>query len=295
MRRPGRVDLRGAAVLGVGLILPLIGIARANVWGWGSLRVIGLVVVGLVILAGWVALERRTEEPLADVTTLGRPPVLLTNIATLFVGFGMFGSYILIPQLAESPTSSGYGLGLSATSAGLMMLPGALVMLFVGPLSGVLGSRMGNKVPLTLGALTTAVGLLLMGLFHASEPPIIIFNLISSVGIGLAYAAMPNLIVDAVPPEQTGEATGFNAVVRSIGSSLGSQVTAAILAGSVLASTQLPSESGYTAAFLTSGAVAIVAALVGAVIPRASHGHLSPLAEVGAAAPLPEPAYSTDR
>ena len=295
VRNPGRLDLRGAAVLGVGLVLPMIAIARANSWGWLAGRTLGLIAAGAVILAAWVVLERRTKEPLADVATLARPPVLMTNLTTLMVGFGMFGSFILIPQLAESPTSTGYGFGLSATAAGLLMLPAALVMLGAGPLSGILGARLGNKVPLALGAVTTAAGLLAMGAAHGSEVEILVFNVITSIGIGLAYAAMPNLIVDAVPRRQTGEATGFNAVVRSIGSSLGSQVTAAILAGSVLTSTHLPGDSGYTAAFLVSGGVALVAALFAVVIPRSSHGHLPLAAEVGAAGPLADPAYAIER
>jgi MFS family permease len=246
----------------------MIAIARASTWGWGAPRTLLLIAAGVLILVAWLALERRTPEPLADVETLSTPPVLMTNIATVLVGFGMFGSYILIPQLAESGTSTGYGFGLSATGAGLLMLPGALVMLVVGPVSGVLGARLGNKVPLTLGGLTTAVGLALMGVAHGSQADLLAFNLITSVGIGLAYAAMPNLIVDAVPRHRTGEATGFNAVVRSVGSSLGSQVTAAILAGSVLASTGLPGDDGYTTAFLVSAAVALVAGVVAAFIPR---------------------------
>ena len=76
----------------------------------------------------------------------------MTNVATLLVGFGMFGSFILIPQLAEAPESTGYGFGLDATGAGLLMVPGALVMLVAGPLSGVLGTRFGSRVPLALGA-----------------------------------------------------------------------------------------------------------------------------------------------
>jgi MFS family permease len=275
MRTPGRVDVRGAAVLGVGLVLPMVAIARANVWGWGAPRTLALIAAGLAILVGWLGLQRRTAEPLADVKTLAAPPVLMTNIATVLVGFGMFGSYVLIPQLAEASTSTGYGFGLSATSAGLLMLPGALVMLFIGPVSGVLGARLGNKVPLAVGGLVTATGLILMGVAHGSELEILVFNLITSIGIGLAYAAMPNLIVDAVPLHQTGEATGFNAVVRSVGSSLGSQVTAAILAGSVLASTNLPGDGGYTTAFLVSGGVALVAALAAVTIPRTAHSQSS--------------------
>lgn len=295
VRTPGKVDVRGAAVLGVGLVLPMVGIARANVWGWGSPKVLVLVVVGLAILVFWVTLQRRTAEPMANITTLRRPPVLMTNIATILVGFGMFGAYILIPQLAEAPESTGYGFGLSATAAGVLMLPSALAMLFVGPVSGILGARMGNKVPLALGGATTAVGLILMGAWHGSEWEILVFNTIASIGIGLAYAAMPNLIVDAVPPEQTGQATGFNAVVRSVGSSLGSQVTAAILAGSVLASTDLPSDSGFANAFYISGAVALIASVAAFLIPTdGGHDHLPVAAEIGAAAPLGDPAYATE-
>lgn len=293
---PGKVDLRGAAVLGVGLVLPMVAIARANDWGWGSPEVLALIVVGLAILAFWVTLQKRTEEPMADIAALRRPPVLMTNVATVLVGFGMFGAYILIPQLAESPESTGYGFGLSATGAGVLMLPSALAMLFIGPVSGILGARMGNKVPLALGGAITAVGLILMGAWHSSEWEILVFNTVASVGIGLAYAAMPNLIVDAVPPEQTGQATGFNAVVRSVGSSLGSQVTAAILAGSVLASTKLPSDVGFADAFYISGAIALVAAVAALLIPSdGGHDHLSIAAEMGAAAPLGDPAYATER
>jgi EmrB/QacA subfamily drug resistance transporter len=296
VRTPGKVDLRGAAVLGVGLVLPMVAIARANDWGWTSAKVVALIVVGLAILAFWVWLQKRTEEPMADIATLRRPPVLMTNVATVLVGFGMFGAYILIPQLAEAPESTGYGFGLSATASGVLMLPSALAMLFVGPVSGILGAKMGNKVPLALGGAITAVGLILMGAAHGSEWEILVFNTIASVGIGLAYAAMPNLIVDAVPPHQTGQATGFNAVVRSVGSSLGSQVTAAVLSGSVLASTQLPSDDGFAAAFFISGAIALVAAVAAVLIPTdGGHEHLPVAAEMGAAAPLPDPAYATDR
>ena len=115
VRTPGRVDVRGAAILAIGLALPLYGIAEANRWGWTSPKTLGLTAAGLVILAAWVAIERRTEAPLADIPTLSRPPVLMTNIATLLTGFGMFGSFILIPQLAEASTSTGYGFDASAT------------------------------------------------------------------------------------------------------------------------------------------------------------------------------------
>jgi MFS family permease len=298
IRTPGRVDIRGAVILGGGLALPLYAIAEANRWGWLSTKTLGLIAVGLAILAVWVAIERRTPDPLADIPTLIRPPVLMTNIATLLTGFGMFGSFILIPQLAEAPASTGYGFGASATGAGLLMVPGALTMLLAGPLSGVLGNRFGSKIPLAIGGLVSATGLLLLGVAHGSQAEVLIFTIVMFTGIGLAFAAMPNLIVDAVPQHQTGEATGFNALVRSVGSSLGSQVSASILAGSIVAQGALPSDGSFQTAFVVSAGVAIVAAATALLIPiprRGTGEHLSVAGEIGAAGPLGDPAYAVER
>jgi EmrB/QacA subfamily drug resistance transporter len=287
-RSPGRIDVRGALVLALGLTLPLLAIARANEWGWGSARTLLLLAAGVAVLAGWVALQKRTVQPLADVALLARPPVLMTNIATLLVGFGMFGSFILIPQLAESPESTGYGFGLDATGAGLLMLPGALMMLVAGPFAGVLVRRFGGKLPLALGAFISAAALAAMGLDHGTQGAMIAWNIVLSIGIGLAFAAMPNLIFDAVPMSETGEATGFNTLVRSVGASLGSQISAAILTGSVIAGAVLPSDDGYTTAFLVSAGIAAVAALVSLAIPR-----VGDQAPVAARSPIPrEPALA---
>jgi EmrB/QacA subfamily drug resistance transporter len=293
IRTPARLDVRGAVVLAVGLVLPLIAISRAHQVGWGSSRTLLLIGAGLVVLGLWVALERRTAEPLADIDALTRPPVLITNVATLLVGFGMFGSFVLIPTLAEAPTATGYGLGLDATRAGALLLPGALAMLVFGPLSGIVGSRLGNKVPLAVGGFLTALGLALLALAHGSGLEIILFSLVMSSGIGLAFAAMPNLIIEAVPPHQTGEATGFNALVRSVGSSLGSQVSATILATSAVAG--IPTDAGFTHAFAVSAGVAACAGVAAVFIPRAvQHAHAPTLDEVGAASPLAEPAYAPE-
>ena len=291
IRTPARVDLRGALVLAVGLVLPLIGITQANSVGWSSTRTLGLIGAGLVVLAFWVALERRTIQPLVDIGALTSPPVLITNLSTLLVGFGMFGSFILIPTLAQASTSTGYGFGDDATRAGLLLLPGTLAMLALGPLSGVIGSRVGNKVPLAIGGMLTALGLALLAAAHGSQAEIVAFSLVMSAGIGLAFAAMPNLIIDAVPPHQTGEATGVNALVRSVGSSLGSQVSATILTASAVAG--VATDAGFTRAFAVSAVVAACAGVAAIAIPRVGdRAHAPALDEIGAASPLGEPAYS---
>ena len=287
VRTPGRVDVRGAAVLAVGLVPPLYAISRANDWGWGSGRTLGLIAAGVAVLAAFVALQRRTRQPLADVEALVWPPVLMTNLATLLVGFGMFGSFILIPQLAEAPAASGFGFGLDATGAGLLLLPGSLVMLFAGPISGALGGRFGSKLPLAIGGVVAAAGLLMLGLDHGSQGAVLGWAILMSTGIGLAFSAMPNLIVGAVPATQTGEAIGFNALVRSVGASLGTQVSAAVLAGSAAAGSPLPSDDGYTTAFLIGAGVALLAGLVAVFIPPARTPEPAAVRSVG------EPAYAS--
>jgi MFS family permease len=220
--------------------------------------------------------------------------VLMTNIATLLVGFGMFGSFILIPMLAQAPVSTGYGFGVDATRAGLLLLPGSLGMLAFGPLSGVIGTRFGNKVPLTIGSAVTSLGLALLAVEHSTQLEVLGFTFVMSSGIGLAFAAMPNLILEAVPAHQTGEATGFNALVRSVGSSVGSQVSATILAASAVAG--VATQSGFTDAFAVSAVVAAGAGVAALFIPRASGlPHAGVLEEVGAASPLAEPAYSQEK
>lgn len=297
VRTPGRVDVRGAVILAVGLALPLYAIAQANKWGWTSPKELGLIAAGLVVLAAWVQIEKRTDDPLADIPTLARPPVLMTNVATVLTGFGMFGSFILIPQLAEAPTSSGYGFGASATHAGLLMVPGCMTMLLAGPFSGVLGNRFGSKVPLAIGGALTALGLLLLSVAHTSQIEVVLFVIVMFAGIGLSFAAMPNLIVDAVPQHQTGEATGFNALVRSVGSSLGSQVSASVLAASIVAQGALPTDGSFKIAFAVTAGVALAAGALALFIPiprTHPERHLSAAEELGASGPLGEPAYGIE-
>jgi MFS family permease len=289
-RTMGRIDLRGAAILVVGLVLPLVAISQARSWGWTGARTLLMIAAGLAVLALWVAVERRTAEPLANIASLSRRPVLLTNLVTLLLGFTMLGAFTLVPQLAQAPTSTGYGFGLSATPAGLLLVPGTLAMLAVGPLSGMLSERVGSRLPLGLGCLVTAVGIGLVGVAHGTQLAVLLFSLLAFAGIGLAYAAMPNLIVDAVPRHETGEATGFNAVTRTVGASLGGQVCASILAASAVGAGAAPTEGAFRIAFLACAGVGLVAAALSILIPSVVAA-ADLVEEVQAASPLAEPAY----
>jgi len=205
---------------------------------------------------------------MVDMAMMARRAVWSTNLAALAIGASMFGSYVLIPQLIELPSQTGYGFAETTTVAGLLMLPSALVVLAAGPLSGWLSSRFGSRLPLGLGGLFAVLANVWLALFHSTLAEIAFGALLVGIGIGLAWAAMANLVVAAVPQDQTGVATGINTIMRSIGGSIGAQVAAALLAGDVILGGRFPAESGFTKAFAMSALVAVIALVATAIIPR---------------------------
>jgi EmrB/QacA subfamily drug resistance transporter len=264
---PGRVDWGGAALLAVGLSSPLIGVSESTHWGWADGRTIGLVALGVPVLWALVAYEKRRPQPLLDMATLARRPVLATNAATAFIGFAMFGSFVLIPQIAQIPESTGYGLGHSAAVAGLLLMPSTVIMLIAAPISGRIGARRGSRGPLVVGALVTGLALAFLAVAHLTPIELMIGAALMGTGVGFAFAAMPNLIIEAVRQEQTGEATAVNALVRNVGAAIGAQVSGTILAGSVAAGSGLPAESGFTTAFVVAAAVAATGGGLAVLVP----------------------------
>ena len=267
----GRVDVWGAALLAVGVTLPLVAVSQANRWGLLAPGTLAFLAVGALVLRAWVTVERRTADPLVDIASLSLPTVRLANLATLCFAGGMFGLFVLTPELGQEPRTTGYGFGLDAAGAGLLLLPGAVAMLVAGPLSSTFGRRVGDRVPLAVGTGLAAVGLGLLALEHGSVTTVVALTFVASAGVGIAYPAMPNIVGSAVHPSQFGEAAGVNAMVRGIGSSIGAQVAVAILASSAGADA-VPTNAGYATAFLVAAGLAGGAALIALAIP-AVHRH----------------------
>lgn len=230
---------------------------------------VALFALAVVALAFWVRYERYQPHPLVDMEMMRRPAVLTTNLTALLVGFGMFGSFILIPQLVQLPTSTGFGFGATTTEAGLFLLPSAVVMLFAGPISGLLGGRVGSKLPLLIGTVTAMSAFAFLAFFHETHLSIYFGSTLLGIGIGFAFAAMANLIVEAVDQTEVGVATGINTIMRSIGGSLGAQIAAAIIAGHVAAG-GLPAEHGFVLAFAMSSVALLLATGIALAIP--AHG-----------------------
>jgi EmrB/QacA subfamily drug resistance transporter len=262
-----RVDWTGALVLSLGLATVLFGISRANTWGWESPTTIGVLLGGVAILVFFGWLELRTTDPLVDMRVFGERPVLATNITAFLVGIAMFGSFLLIPQFAQAPESTGYGFGFSVTQAGLLMLPSAGVMLIAGPIGGWLGNRVGFKAVLALGTILASISFVVLTIAHSHVWEFLFAGVLLGFGISFAFAAMANLIVAAVDPSEVGIATGINTVTRTVGGAFGAAIVTALLTGETIPGTQIPTETAYTEAFGLAMVGALLALAATLAIP----------------------------
>jgi EmrB/QacA subfamily drug resistance transporter len=269
VKTPARLDVPGAALLAGGLVALLLALSEGEAWGWRSGRVLGLFAATAGLLCAWGLVELRVRDPLVDMRMLAHRPVLLTNLTALIAGFAMFGSFVLVPNFAETPRglSPGlarlvdYGFGASATRAGLYLLPSSIVLLFAGPLAGRLGRRTGMKWPLALGMVFVGAACGSLALWHDRPWQLLAAMPALGIGVGFAYAAMATLVTEAVRATETGVATGMNTVMRTVGGVVGGQVGAALLtAYTVRRGVPVPSVTGFELAFAIAGAASLVGA-----------------------------------
>ncbi|MFI1440645.1 MFS transporter [Streptomyces fructofermentans] len=265
----GGFDLLGALGLGAGLICLLLGVSKGADWGWGSGTTLGLLGAAVAALLAWGWWELRTRDPLVDLRVTARPQVLMTNAASILVGFAMYAQSLVVPQLLQLPEATGYGLGQSMLAMGLWMAPAGLMMMLISPIGAKLSAARGPKITLTVGALIIALGYGVSLPLLGSTGGLLVVTLVCSTGVGFAYGAMPALIMSAVPQSETASANSFNTLMRSIGSSVSAAVIAVVLAQMTtdFGGFALPSEDGFRVAMLIGCGVGLVAAAVAFLIP----------------------------
>ncbi|WP_309049202.1 MFS transporter [Streptomyces sp.] len=264
-----RFDAPGAIGLAIGLVSLLLAISKGGDWGWTSGTTLGLFALAVVALLVWGFYELRTRDPLVDLRTTARPRVLLTNGASILIGVGMYAFMLIAPQLLQFPEATGYGLGESILATGLWMAPGGVMMMIVSPLGGKLINARGPKVALVLGALVMAAGYGLALVLMGSAWGLMVVGIVINSGVGLAYGAMPALIMSAVPVSETAAANGFNTLMRSLGTTIGSAVIGVVLAQMTITmgGQTLASEDGFRTGLLIGCGVALVSAAVAVMIP----------------------------
>lgn len=276
VRTQGRIDLASAVLLSGWLVCLLLAVSEGRLWGWTSGRTLGLLLGAVVLAAAWVRSELRSDSPLIDMQMMRVPAVWTTNLVALLFGVGMYALFAFLPQFLQTPEVAGYGFGVSVTVSGLLLLPQSAATFVAGLASGRLSTRHGSKRVLVAGAGLSALALAGLTFAHGALWQVLVATVVSGLGFGLAYAAMSNLVVEAVPASQTGVASGMNANIRTVGGALGGAVLASVVTAGARPD-GLPVEAGYTHGFGVLLGTAVLAALVALLVPltrRPAAAHL---------------------
>lgn len=268
LRTGGRFDYVGAGGLAVGLTGILLAISRGNEWGWTSPAILACGLGGLAMLLVWGWYELRIAEPLLDLRVAARRPVLLTNIASVAMGFALFSSNIAYPQLLELPPPA--GLGLSLLAASLVIMPSGLIMMILSPYSGRLARTAGPRLLLVLGSVALILSYGFSLLFSTQVWHVLVANILVGVGIGFGFASMPMLIMRSVPQSETGASNGLNALFRSLGTSSAAAAVGAVLAtmSTYQDGIQVPTRDAFQLTFALGAAAATIALVITLFIPQ---------------------------
>jgi EmrB/QacA subfamily drug resistance transporter len=285
VRAPGRLNWRAAVLMSIGMTAVLIAIAQTTVWGWGGAKTLVLLAVGLLFSLAWITVEVRSREPLVDMSMMRIRGVWTTNLAAFLLGAGMYSSFIVFPQFAQLPKSTGFGFGASAVVSSLYLLPSALAMGILGTAAGRVARRFGSKTALVAGSAIAAAAFAYAAVLHDHPYDMLITAGLLGIGIGLAFAALGNLIVQAVPSTQTGVASGMNTVMRTLGGALGGQLSATFIENN-MAHGQ-PAITGFTQTYVMATVFLVICVLAALLIPvrpaAAQEPHAEPVAVQGAA------------
>jgi len=258
----GRLDLPGAALLGASLIALLLALTQGPSLGWTSAPVLGLFAVAVVLFVVLLAVERRRADALLDVAELTDAPMLATHAAAFLFGAGAYVFYLALPAYAQLPT----GFDASITVAGLVMLPAMLAIIPAGPAVGRLSTALGPRWPLAIGFVLAVLGATLLALGHDQLWQHVVWYTFVGAGSGLVMGALPKLVADIVPLVRTATANGINNIARTVGSVVGSQVTAAVLA----------SGDGFGTAFWLAAAIFVIGVAVAPLAVRSVNSGTSP-------------------
>ncbi|MYT27371.1 MULTISPECIES: MFS transporter [unclassified Streptomyces] len=266
---PNRLDWAGAVLLALAMVAALVATAEGTQWGWGSPAINGLLAAGVVLFAVWAVQQLRAGNPLVQLRLLRHPSVLSADACAVVLGVAMYMVLSGVTEFVQSPRSGGFGFSASAVVAGLVLIPLSIFMLSSSRTLPILVTCIGIRAVLTLGCLVAALGCGFFAVFHGALWQAFVMTGVLGVGLGTTFAAIPGLIVQSIPARETGSAMGFYQVVRFTGFSLGSALTATILAAHVSGNGQ-PTVGGYTTVLWFSAGFCVLAAALAWFLPARS-------------------------
>lgn len=271
-----RFDVVGALALGAVVITVSVVLSEGGAWGWSSARAIVLAVGCFALGLWWVRHELRCALPIVELRHLGNRPVLTANLSGFLVSLSM---YLLVPVVVEfiqTPSRLGFGFGSSVMISGLVLVPLSAGTFIASRFLVAYERRFGVRTMIPLGAIVFSVASAFFAVEHRALWEAFVTVGIAGLGIGFTFAAMPGFIIRAVPPAETGSATGFYQVLRSIGLSVGSALGATVLLSYTRPGAIYPAVGGFTTSLIISAILGVATAMVSFVLPGRKTARLGP-------------------
>ena len=273
------MDLSGAFLATAGLITLLLAIEEGGSWGWSSAAILGLFASSAAIFAIWLRQQLSRTTPFVDIRQLRHRAVRTADLAAITLGMAMYMFLTVVTQFVQAPPSAGYGFGSTTLVAGLCLVPFSVTSLTASRTTRAITRHVSANIVLIGGSLAIAAAGILFALAHSALWEAFAMMAIMGVGFGYTFAAIPGLIVVAIPKRDTGGAMGLYQVVRYIGFAVGSALTASIIAGHTASGAHHPSVEGYVTALWVGAAICTLSALSTAVLGRGDRSVSDPISE----------------
>jgi EmrB/QacA subfamily drug resistance transporter len=263
----GKLDLPGVGLASAGLLGIVWGLVRGNGQGWTSPEIVLSLTGGAIVLAAFVLWELRTDSPMLPMRFFRNRTFAMTNLASLLMFFGMFGSIFLLAQFFQ--TVQGY----SPFGSGLRILPWTAMPIFIAPIAGALSDRIGGRRIIATGLALQAIGLGWIASVSTPTTPyadLVAPFVLSGIGMALFFAPVANVVLSSVRPKEEGQASGANNAIRELGGVFGVAVLASIFSQYGGYGTGDSFVDGLTPAIWVGAVVVAFGALAALLIPRRS-------------------------
>jgi len=254
-----RLDLPGAALAATGAVALAWGLVRTTDVGWASPQVIGALMLAALLIAGFIAWERRASEPMLPLRLLRIPAFAAANAT----GFLMFASITSAAFLMAQYFQ--LGLGYSPLGAGLRFLPWTLTPLLIAPAAGALADKIGSRPLMVLGLAMQGAGLawIALGATSTTSYGRFVLPLIAAgVGISMAIPTVPTTALNAVPPADMGKASGVQNTLQRFGAVFGVAIVAAVFSANGHLGSPATLISGFRPALAAAAGLSALGALV---------------------------------
>lgn len=257
------VDLPGIAALTVGLTALVLALIESNTWHWGSVRIIGLLVLAVLGIVGFVAIEQRVRAPMVDFAFFRSRTSAGANLVGFLVTFGMFAQFFFITLYLQNV------LHYSALQTGIRFLPATIVIIIMGPLAGRMTDRVGPRSLMTLGLLIVAAAMLIQSRLtvHTGYGLLLPGFILMGLGMGLVMSPMSTAAMNAVDRSKAGAASGVVSMSRMVGGAVGLAAMGALVAA--VGTSKLSADLPHLPAATRSR---IVSALGSGAAPTGGHG-----------------------